>query len=44
MGGFGGFYFGEKRKLSKKQLEKKAKHLALKQPTEFRLPEIIKKK
>lgn len=44
MGDHGGFYFGEKKKLSKKQAEAKAKKFAQKQPTEFRLPEIIKKK
>lgn len=44
MGSFGGFYFGDKRKLSKKELEKKAKKLSGKQSTEFKLPEIVKKK
>lgn len=44
MGGYGGFFFGEKRKLSKKELEKKSKKLAEKQPAEMKLPEIIKRK
>lgn len=44
MGSYGGFYFGEKRKLSKKELEKRAKKLAQNQPAEIKLPEIIKKR
>lgn len=44
MAGYGGFYFGEKKKVSKKQLEKKTKKMSFQQPSELKLPEIIKKK
>lgn len=44
MGSFGGYYFGDKKKFSKKELEKRAKRLAQRQPIEFKLPELIKGK
>lgn len=44
MGSFGGYYFGDRRKLSKKKLEKKAQKLSQKQPIEFKLPELVKKR
>ncbi|MDP3998214.1 MAG: hypothetical protein Q8P89_01185 [bacterium] len=44
MGSRSGYYSGEKRKLSKKQMEERAKKLSQKQGAEFQLPEIVKKK
>lgn len=44
MGKFGGFYFGEKKKLKKQNLEKRAKRATQESPTTFRLPEIVGKK
>lgn len=44
MGGYGGYYFGEKKKLSKKHLAKKADKMSLRQSVGIKLPEIIKKK
>lgn len=38
MGSFGGFYKGEKKKLKKAELEKKAKQLTYKKP--FILPKV----
>lgn len=43
MGAFGGYYKGDKKKLGKKDLEKKAKRLSGQSPAEFRLPEVIRK-
>jgi len=43
MGRFDGYYKGDKKKLSKKDLEKKAKRLASQSPFIITPPEIIKK-
>lgn len=44
MGKFGGYYFGEKKKPSKKILGKRSKKLQVKYSVSFKLPELIKKK
>lgn len=45
MSGFGGDYRkNEKKKLSKKQMEEKAKKMAFKQPYTIKLPELVKEK
>lgn len=43
MGQFGGFYKGEKRKLKKSELEKKAKELANKKTFVLPKVEVVKK-
>jgi len=43
MGRFDGYYKGDKKKLSKKELEKKTKKLTSQTPYTFKPPEIIKK-
>jgi len=43
MGRFDGYYKGDKKKLSKKELEKKAKKLGVQVSSSVSLPEIIKK-
>lgn len=42
MGRVGGYYFGEKRKKKKKDLEKKARELTLKKPTVLPKVKIVK--
>jgi hypothetical protein len=45
MAGFGGDYRkNEKKKLSKKQMEEKAKKMAFKNPYSFVLPKLVKEK
>lgn len=43
MGRFDGYYKGDKKKLSKKELEKRTKKLTSQASYTFKLPEIIKK-
>jgi len=44
MGSFGGYYFGERKKPKKKELEEKARRLALKKPFVLPKVEIIREK
>lgn len=44
MGRFDGYYKGDKKKLSKEELEKRTKKLEWQSPYAFRPPEVIKKR
>lgn len=44
MGKFGGYYSGEKKKMKKEALDKRAKKFGQASPLTFTLPEIVKKK
>lgn len=43
MGSFGGYYFGEKKRVKKEELEKKARKLSLQKPFVLPRVEIVKK-